>query len=231
MQTKTVIVIHGLWMTGFEMGWLRGKLRQAGYKPLRFSYRMLSRNLDFNIEKLREMIRAQSGPVHLVGHSLGGVLALQTLKKYPDLKVDRVVCMGSPLADTRAGRNVASFGFGRFMLGKTLPAAVFEKPLNVWCGKQQVGSIAGSFGAGIGQLVAKLKTPHDGMISAIETKLPGIADNLLLPVNHTGMLMSERVVDQIDFFFRFGRFDHQHLTVRRGAKGDRAGLQQYDRQP
>jgi len=229
MQTKTVIVIHGLWMTGFEMGWLRGKLQRQGYKPLRFSYRMLSRSLDFNIEKLRDMIRAQLGPVHLVGHSLGGVLALQTLRKYPDLKVQRVVCMGSPLADTRAGRNLASFGFGRFMLGKTLPDAVFDKPLKAWRGKQQVGSIAGTFGVGVGRLVANLKKPHDGMVSANETKLPGIADNLLLPVNHTGMLMSDRIVDQIDFFFRFGRFDHHHSKVHAGAQGDRGGLPHYDR--
>jgi pimeloyl-ACP methyl ester carboxylesterase len=229
MQTKTVIVIHGLWMTGFEMGWLRGKLRQAGYKPLRFSYRMLSRSLDFNIEKLRDMICAQPDQVHLVGHSLGGVLALQTLRKYPDLNVARVVCMGSPLVDTHAGRNLASFGFGRFMLGKTLPDAVFAEPLKAWSGKQQVGSIAGSFGVGMGRLIAKLEKPHDGMVSAIETQLPGIADYLVLPVNHTGMLISDRVADQTHFFFRFGHFDRQHSKVHAGAQSDRGDLPHYDR--
>ncbi len=222
MQTKTIIVIHGLWMTGFEMGWLRRQLRDQGYKPIRFSYRMLSRSLDFNMDKLRDVIRQQSGPVHLVGHSLGGVLALQTLSKYPDLKVARVVCMGTPLRDTHAGRNVARFGFGRFMLGKTLPDGVFKRPLKDWRGKQQVGSIAGSMGVGVGHLVANLKKPNDGMIEAEETKLSGVTDNVLLPVTHTSMLMSHRVVDQIDHFLRRGRFDHQHFKVHAGAEGDRS---------
>ncbi|MDG1462479.1 MAG: alpha/beta hydrolase [Gammaproteobacteria bacterium] len=221
MQTKTIILIHGLWMTGFEMAWLRRQLRIKGYKPIRFSYRMLSRSLDFNIEKLREIIDQQSGPVDLVGHSLGGVLALQTLRKYPDLKVARVVCLGSPLLDTHAGRNLARFSFGRFMLGKTLPEGVFRRALHAWRGKQLVGSIAGSKGVGLGNMVASLKQPHDGMIEAHETKLSGIGDNILLPVTHTTMLTSQKVVDQIDHFLRLGYFDHPDSTAHASAEANR----------
>ncbi len=215
-------------MTGFEMGWLRKQLNNNGYRAVRFSYRMLSRDLDHNIEKLRQAILAERGPVHLLGHSLGGVMALQTLRKHPELNVDKVICMGSPLAGTQAGSNFARFNFGNFMLGKTLPEAVFNKPIKAWRGKQLVGSIAGSFSVGVGQLVAKLRKPHDGMIEARETKLPGLKDFVLLPVNHTGMLMSDRVVDQVDFFFRFGRFDHQHSTVFAGAAGDRSAKAHQD---
>ena len=38
-----------------------------------------------------------AGPVALVGHSLGGLVALEALRRQPDLPVSRVVCLGSPL--------------------------------------------------------------------------------------------------------------------------------------
>lgn len=207
MADPTIILVHGLWMTGVEMVVLRKRLLADGFQVLQFRYRMVRRSLEHNTERLQELIRAQGGkPVHLVGHSLGGVLSLQTLRHYPDLPVDKVVCLGSPLVDTVAGRRFVKFGIGRRMLGHTLPAAIFDQPLREWSGSQPVGVLAGNRGVGIGQLMGRLPRPHDGVVALAETCLPGISDHLALAVSHTGLVVSRVAAEQCAWFLRHGQF-------------------------
>jgi pimeloyl-ACP methyl ester carboxylesterase len=207
----TIILLHGLWMTGFELGILQRRLQDRGFNVVCFRYHMVNYSLEHNRRRLRRFVRAQvvGGELHLVGHSLGGVLALQTLRRYPDLPVAKVVCLGSPLVDTRAGRFVERLGPpARAVLGKTLPEAVFRQPLVRWEGAQPVGVIAGTRGFGLGRLIVKLPKPHDGMVALSETQLPGITDFWHTNVGHTGLVLSSAVAQQCAAFLRDSRFDH-----------------------
>jgi pimeloyl-ACP methyl ester carboxylesterase len=207
MSEATVILVHGLWMTGAEMSLLKHRLRASDFNVVQFRYRMVAKSLQHNCERLARFIREQQGqPVSLVGHSLGGVLALQTLQLFPDLSVAKVLCLGSPLLDSSAGRRLAGFLPGRAMLGKTLPEAVFEKPLTSWSGPQTVGVIAGTRGLGLGRMITKLPRPHDGMVTLAETSLPGIHDHLEMNVGHTALVLSASVAKQCIWFLRHGTF-------------------------
>lgn len=211
MTRPTIILVHGLWMTGLEMSYLRHRLVERGYRVVTFRYRMVTRSLAFNRRRLAAFIRKTAHehgePVHLIGHSLGGVLALHALRRYPGLRVSRVICLGSPLVDTSAGRVLESWGdTGKALLGKTLPEAVFRTPLGRWEGEQSVGVIAGTQGQGMGNFVARLPKPNDGVVALRETRLPGIADHLEVPLGHTRLVYSDRVVEQCDAFLRDGRF-------------------------
>jgi pimeloyl-ACP methyl ester carboxylesterase len=207
MSKDTVILVHGLWMTGVEMSFLKRRLRAAGLHVVQFQYRMVSKSLEHNCERLARFIREQQEhPVHLLGHSLGGVLALQTLQRYPELPVNKVVCLGSPLLDSSAGRRFIRFAPGRAMLGKTLPEAVFEKPLIAWSGTQTVGVIAGTRSLGLGRIITRLPRPNDGMVSLAETCLPGIDDHLEMNVGHTALVLSATVAKQCISFLRQGKF-------------------------
>jgi pimeloyl-ACP methyl ester carboxylesterase len=204
---ETIILVHGLWMTGTEMALLKRRLRARGYHVHQFRYRMVMRTLDQNQVKLKSFIeKYATGKVHIIGHSLGGVLALQTLQLYPDLSVDKVICLGSPLVDSAAGRRVAQVKAGRAILGKTLPEAVFEAPLQSWSGPQSVGVIAGNRGFGLGKMVGALPKPNDGVVSVAETCLPGIDDHIEIPRGHTGLLVSPLVAAQCAWFIRHGKF-------------------------
>jgi pimeloyl-ACP methyl ester carboxylesterase len=207
MTSETIILVHGLWMTGVEMSLLKRRLRLRGYVVRQFRYRMVTRSLEHNCERLRNLIERQAtATVHIIGHSLGGVLALQTLRRYPELKVDKVICLGSPLTDTAAGRRVATVNAGRVILGKTLSEAVFELPLVEWSGHQQVGVVAGTRGFGLGKFLGALPKPNDGVVSVAETNLPGIKDHLEVPVGHTGLVISRLVAAQCAWFIRHGEF-------------------------
>jgi hypothetical protein len=49
--------------------------------------------------------------------------------------------------------------------------------------------------------------PSDGVVTVEETRLPGLSDHLVLPVSHSGMLISQEVARQTAAFLRDGRFE------------------------
>lgn len=207
MQQPELIFVHGLWMKGLELTWLRNQMRDRGYSTSQFQYHTTSQSLADKCRRLRQRILLADGPVALIGHSLGGVLSLHTVRSYPDLGVQKVVCLGSPLVDTAAGRSLHSVRAGQFVLGSILPEAVFDNPLGRWTEGVPVGVIAGTRSFGPGQLIADLPRPHDGTVAVEETRLPGIADHIEVPYSHTTMLFAADVVRQCDYFLREGRFE------------------------
>jgi pimeloyl-ACP methyl ester carboxylesterase len=163
--------------------------------------------LEDNVRLLHEFIQDVPGDtVHVVGHSLGGLLALNTLTQYPDSRKGRIVCLGSPLRGSAAARALASLPFGEDLLGATMREAVLGGGLTEYRGPREVGVIAGTLTMGLGAVIENLPTPNDGTVAVEETQLPGIKDHLEIPVSHTGMLVSELVVSQTAYFLRHGEF-------------------------
>jgi len=200
-----IVLIHGLWYGPISLGMLGRRLhRSGGWTVHRFGYPTIRHALDTNARKLREFIG--SGPAHLVGHSLGGLVALRMLERFgTDLPPARLVLLGSPVNGSAVARRLARLpALGR-LVGRSagpLDAGVQHVPPG-W----EVGVIAGTRSLGAGRLIQRLPEPHDGTITEIETRLDGETDRLLLPVSHTGLVLSPTVADAIDRFLRTGRFD------------------------
>ena len=75
-----VILLHGLWMRGFALALLHRRMMEAGFRIHRFDYLSVANTQERILERLhgRMVELAEAGSaVHLVGHSLGGLLALQ----------------------------------------------------------------------------------------------------------------------------------------------------------
>ena len=101
----SVILVHGLWLPGPELFFLRRRLRAAGFRTYRFSYRSVADDLDKNAAQLAAFIAAKTDEeLHLVGHSLGGIVILRMLELTPRACSGRVVCLGSPLRSSVAGK-------------------------------------------------------------------------------------------------------------------------------
>jgi len=208
-----VVLVHGLWMHGLVMEPMRWRLEQRhGYAVYPYSYPSVAEGLDANIERLLDFLGAIDAPkVNLIGHSLGGVLAVRALARAPDAVSGRVVCIGSPLAGSGAARALKSVRGGEAMLGKLILESLLQEPMNVYEGVCDVGVIAGDGGFGIGAVMnavepGALTPPHDGTVTVAETRLAGIADHVVLPVTHTWMLLSPEVADQAAHFIMHGEF-------------------------
>ena len=60
-----------------------------------------------------------------------------------------------------------------------------------WTAVNHLGSIAGTLNIGFGLLFPGMLEPSDGMITVVETQLPGMADHICLLVSHMQMLVED----------------------------------------
>lgn len=205
----TVLLVHGLWMSGFELGVLKHRLESEGpFRATAFSYPSVSGSMADHVRSLIDFARAQRcEQLHFVGHSLGGLVILKALQLTDDLPPGRAVLLGTPCQGSRAATGVARWvPFGKAILGAAVNEEIIECAPREWSGHREVGVIAGSMGLGLGRLFANLSTDHDGTVLVEETKLPGAKDHVVVSTSHTGMLFSAEVAAQAAHFLRTGGF-------------------------
>jgi pimeloyl-ACP methyl ester carboxylesterase len=205
---ETVLLVHGLWLHPLVMQLMRRRLTQCGYAVRAYSYPTVRLNLHENIERLRGYCgELPGGKLHLVGHSMGGLIALKAAERMPRGCVGRVVLVGSPFRDSFSARALQRLPGGRRLLGRCMPEWLTAGP-SARFEACELGVIAGSRGIGLGRLMAPgLPKPHDGVVSVDETRVPGMTDHIVLRVGHTEMLVSRLVAQQVCAFLRHGKFD------------------------
>jgi pimeloyl-ACP methyl ester carboxylesterase len=203
-----IVLVHGLWMSGFELGVLKHRIEESGeFRACAFSYSSLTGSMDDHVRSLVEFARGQQAEaLHFIGHSLGGLVILRALLQADDFPPGRAVLLGTPLQGSRAAQGVARLPFGKMILGSAVHEECVEFAPREWTGTREVGIIAGSMGLGLGRLVAKLDLDNDGTVLVDETKLPGAKDHIVLPVTHTGMVFSADVAQQAMWFLKNGAF-------------------------
>jgi pimeloyl-ACP methyl ester carboxylesterase len=202
-RSEPVLLIHGLWMRGWVMRPLAARLREAGFAPRCLDYPSLRAAPEQVLRRAAQAVsNGQSAAVHLLGHSLGGVLALALCASHPTLRIGRVVCLGSPLAGSRSARRLRELGLP-WLGGRS--RALLEHGVAVPEGRE-VGVIAGTRALGAGQWLARIPTPHDGTVSVAETRVEGLTDHLCLPHSHSGLLWARDVATASAHFLRNGRF-------------------------
>jgi pimeloyl-ACP methyl ester carboxylesterase len=199
-----VILLHGVWMRGFTLWPLARRLRGFGYRAEAFDYASLLHGPAPSVDRLAARLLALvPGPVHLVGHSLGGLVALETAASYAGLPPGRIVCLGSPLAGSSAARGMARRHLG-FWLGRS--GTLLRSGLHALPPGREVAMVAGSHAVGLGQWFGDFDGLNDGTVAVWETRLPGLADHRVLPASHSGLLFDARVADLVAGFLRDGRF-------------------------
>jgi len=204
---NTVVLVHGLWMPGAETALLRRRLRRVGFETQQFSYHSVAQDLAQNAHELAAFLERVPGEtVHFVGHSLGGVVTLKMIQDHAPERIGRIVCLGSPVQGSTAGRTLARFPGGKRLIGKSLPAFAAGGPIGRWSSPHELGLIAGRAPLGGGQFLGGLSAPHDGTVAVAETRLAGATAHVVLPVSHLSMLWSRSVADQVASFLESGLF-------------------------
>ena len=199
-----VLLIHGLLNAKSWLRPLATNLRRQGFDTELFGYSSLLDGPGLALPRLRERL-SENRFGAIVGHSLGGLIALEALRDAPTSTVTRVVCIGSPLRGSLTARNIAARPWIRPLLGRS--ADLLQGGLEAWAGEAEVGLVAGNVARGMGRLFARFEGESDGTVGLEETRLPGLADHCIVRSSHTGLVFSREAVAQTAHFLRHGRFE------------------------
>lgn len=202
-MTRRLLLVHGLHNARWWLRSLAARLRREGFEPEPFGYASVFGGPERAIPALIERLRA--APVHgVIGHSLGGLVALEALRQASDVPVSRVVCLGSPLRGSLTARNVAARAWTRPLLGRS--ATLLQAGVARWDGPAALGVVAGDVAQGMGRLFTRFDAASDGTVALEETRLPGLADHCIVHCSHTGLVFSAEAAAQAAHFLRKGRF-------------------------
>ncbi len=202
-----VVLIHGLGRTRVSMMPVAYRLQQSGFETALVGYWSLTQTLRQSTASVARQVERKTahwkGPVHLVGHSLGGLIALRLKREYPELNIKRVVQLGSPnlgspAADTLKGNSLASWFFGPVLaeLSEDLTLSEQRDP--------DVAAIAGvSSPAGLAKVLGVVG-PNDGLVTANSAWGREASVRLAAPTIHTGLPLSRSVAEATVAFLKTG---------------------------
>jgi len=204
MQEHTIVLVHGLWEIPLLMKILGSRLKKQKYRVVYFSYHSVLSHFSDNTERLFAFVKQQNADhIHLVGHSLGGLMILALLDRYSVANIKRSVIFGCPVNGSSAVRNIGERFFGKALFGKSYePLSKGYQPLCHY----DVGIIAGTGGVGLGHFFTDFSKPHDGAISIEEALIQDDTHFIQMPVSHFNMLFSADVAHAIASFIKNGEF-------------------------
>lgn len=206
---EAVVFIHGIWMTGLELSLLHRRVHVCGYETHQFHYRSLLQPPAVNAAKLNVyLLTIDAEVIHLVGHSLGGIVLAHLFARFPQQKPGRVLMLGSPLLGSVVASVLHRRAWSRWLIGRAGEQGLLGD-VPRWPGTRRLGMIAGNRGAGIGLLVAgrELVRPHDGTVRLAETEAGEVNRHLTVPHGHFGMLFDASVADAVCRYLKTGEFD------------------------
>jgi pimeloyl-ACP methyl ester carboxylesterase len=205
-QANTIVVlVHGLWVNNLIMWPMAYRIRHCGYAVSCFNYSSVRATLQQNAACLSDFVATvPATTVHVVGHSMGGLVILKMLEQAGDTRPGRVVLMGTPCGGSYAARQLARTLAGQWILGRSMPRAELHLAVPA---QRDLGVIAGTRGLGLGRLlVPGLLRPNDGVVTVAETHIAGMKDHIVMRVSHSGMLFSMRAARQVCAFLKTGTF-------------------------
>jgi pimeloyl-ACP methyl ester carboxylesterase len=203
---QAVVLVHGLWMSRWSFAFIAKHLQRKGYKIYRFGYATTRKPFAFNMLKLQAFINSRSEQtVHIVAHSMGGILTMRTLPKIK--KNGKLVMLGSPVNGSQAAKAMGQKKWSSWMLKyatEPLENGVIDpKVLRESC------MVAGTSNSiGISRLVTKLPEPNDGTVALIETQADWINLHTTENTNHFSMLFRKKIQTRISDYLSNNNNNH-----------------------
>ena len=214
-KDECTILLHGLARTSKSMEHIERALEREGYRVANVAYPSTTRAIEVLAELAIDRGLKQckgSSKVNFVTHSMGGILVRQYLSHGDIDNLNRVVMLGPPNQGSEivdlvgevtqldwvnnwvsmpAGRQL---GTGKHSLPKKLGRVDFD--LGVIAGNKTTNPLLSKF----------LPDPDDGKVSVESTRVEGMSDHIVLPVPHSLMMRSRRVMNQVLHYLNHGEF-------------------------
>jgi triacylglycerol lipase len=210
-----VILLHGLARTTRSMEPMAEALRDAGFIVVNQGYPSRSTaisNLTAYLDQaLADPVLAACPRVHLVTHSMGGILVRLRLTQGVPPRLGRHVMLGPPNQGSEVVDKIGDWAPFRWIngpagkelgTGPTGPAALGPARL-------ETGIIAGRWTINGGNSLL-IPGPDDGKVSVEHTKLEGMKDHIVLRSPHPFIMRNRKAIALTIRFLRTGSFSENH---------------------
>lgn len=207
---ECVVLLHGLARTEASFTVMEQVFLTRGYQVVRPGYPSTAASIkDLAARVVPQAIASCGGQtVHVVTHSLGGILLRAAFDVQRPARLGRVVMLGPPnqgamLVDRLAEWEVFEFwngpagaelGTGENSVPRALPPV--DYPVGIIAGNQSVNPV----------LSGLIDGANDGKVAVVETIVEGMTDHLTLPVTHTFMMNNPVVIAESLHFIETGQF-------------------------
>ncbi|MFY9608238.1 MAG: alpha/beta fold hydrolase, partial [Blastocatellia bacterium] len=205
---SAVIVIPGFMGTDIYLQEIYSWLRRIGYRPYMSRIGWNAECVNTLVERLSETIaRAQTetgGKVHLVGHSLGGVLARSATAQRPE-RIASVITLGSPFRGIRSHPLVLAAGERVRERIRRLNGANPPGCYTGYCGCDAVVAVQSGLPSSVSQ--SAIYTKSDGVVDwrVCVTDDPSI--NFEVTGTHVGLVFNAAVYGLIAKRLRASRME------------------------
>jgi len=212
-SNECVILLHGLARTSSSMNDLQSALIDAGFAVAKIDYPSRKFTVEQlaapTIEKGLKICQSQDAQkIHVVTHSMGGILFRQYVSEHGAELFSRTVMLappnnGSEVVDEL--RDVPGFNFLNGPAGLQMGTDSNSVPLKLGPASSDIAVIAGTFSINL-MLSTFLPDPDDGKVSVESSRLDGMCAHLQVHVSHPFIMEDEEVMPEIISYLKTGRF-------------------------
>lgn len=216
MTQETVILLHGILRSRTDMIGIERAVKKAGYAPINIRYPSRTMSLEDLTEFVATAVKGHKnynadGPVHIITHSMGGLIARYYIATQKPENLGKVVMLSPP----NTGSEFADFMDDHKLFGDMFRKVFGPAGPQLRTTHQHIeddityplGIIAGS--ASINPMAPwVLEGEHDGIVPVERTKIDGMADHIVLKTTHSLMMFNPKVIAQALSFLKDGSFNH-----------------------
>jgi len=210
---RSVVLLHGLLRSAYSMGLLAHDLARSGYRVCNVGYPSRPYDVAGLVERyVQPAVEGcgTQGPVHVVTHSLGGILVRFYLQSKRLPAGSRIVMLAPPNHGSEVADFIRDWPIYRWMMGQvgqqlgTGPDAIFRRLRPV---REEVGVIAAQ--RTVQPWFSRLfDGANDGVVSVESARLDEMRDFIVVDHSHTLLMFSREVREQVQHFLDTGMFRH-----------------------
>lgn len=220
MLQPTVIVLHGLARTARSMRRLATAMEEGGLRPLNLDYPSRKHTIQELAQQLVPFIENEVDsevPLHLVSHSMGGLVGRVLMSLLPNHNWQNAVFIAPPHNGSHLARRLsnhpATQPFFHWFYGPAGKQVAQEKP-ELPLPPCPFGVVAGTKARALANPISwfshtVLEQPSDGTVYVEETHLEMMVDFVEIPANHTTIMNQSDVHAMVLHFFEHGAFPPQ----------------------
>lgn len=212
---ECVVLVHGLWRSGFAMRSIDSHLSEQGFATVRIDYPSTAHEIPVLAENylgpgVSSCSEQGAEKIHIVTHSMGAIVTRHYLQNNSLPQGSHVVMLSPPNQGSELSDKFGDSWWYQWFVGPAGSSltkkenGIIEKLKPV---DESIGIIAAYRNWSLWPS-SWLPTPNDGTVSVESMALEEMDDFIIVEDGHAMMRFNQEVLDQISYYLSSGKFYH-----------------------